>query len=389
MAHEGISSAVSIYSLHNCCLNSISTLLSLFAKGGFEKYETRLWEEVGRFKVWAESTAAHRRNRMSLDYRLHEASKIKEMVLELLEGLDTDLKDGKLIVNRPFPMLTVSGTAIDIVSAAGESHFDDAPDELAQDTPHVAEPYGQDPEESRTKLRSGNPELDECFVDIADVITCLYEFAVTIRNPAPRDRLEKCRDIDVSHYEFYDLQHVENKFRGAEKYLTDRLGRANTRRRQLLEYYRIHHEKIAGRYPGVPIEEASTILKLQQDRNIQNDGNIFGISRQDEEKEIWHEPRGSMSSPPTIALTTKTQTTVSIITQRETQTSDAYSDTDQSQTSYASTASGDEKILRVPPPPDQESAYDGKPFLCAYCHQIIQVTGWHSWMYVIKFSSFV
>jgi hypothetical protein len=34
---------------------------------------------------------------LSLDYRLCEASKIKEMVVKLLEGLDTDLKDGKFI----------------------------------------------------------------------------------------------------------------------------------------------------------------------------------------------------------------------------------------------------------------------------------------------------
>ncbi|KAF8246824.1 hypothetical protein K440DRAFT_683349, partial [Wilcoxina mikolae CBS 423.85] len=117
-------------------------------------------------------------------------------------------------------------------------------------------------------------------------------------------------------------------------YLTDRLGRANTRRRKLLKYHEIHHEKIAGRYPDSP----------------------------------------------TVAPTLKTQTAVSIIIQRETPTFDAYSETDQSQTSYASTVSGGENILSVHPPPDLESAYDGIPFLCPYCHQIIQVTGRRSWM---------
>jgi hypothetical protein len=35
-------------------------------------------------------------------------------------------------------------------------------------------------------------ELEEYVSDITHVITCLYEFSITIRNPAPQDRLEKC-----------------------------------------------------------------------------------------------------------------------------------------------------------------------------------------------------
>jgi len=35
-------------------------------------------------------------------------------------------------------------------------------------------------------------ELEECILDIAHVIKCLYEFSITIRNPAPQDRFEKC-----------------------------------------------------------------------------------------------------------------------------------------------------------------------------------------------------
>lgn len=34
--------------------------------------------------------------------------------------------------------------------------------------------------------------LDEYSIDITHVITCLYDLSITIRNPAPKDRLEKC-----------------------------------------------------------------------------------------------------------------------------------------------------------------------------------------------------
>ncbi|KAF8539954.1 hypothetical protein BDD12DRAFT_804921 [Trichophaea hybrida] len=263
----------------NRCLKSVSTLFALLSKAGFEEYEARLWKHY-----W--------------------------------EG-------------------------IEILSVAGEtSHFDENPKgEPTKDTLHIAEPYHQEHDESRAGL--SNSELDECFVDIPDVITCLYEFSVTIRNSAPRDGLEKCRDIDVSHYEFYDVQHVENKFRGAEKYLIDCLGRANTRRRQLLKYHEIHHEKIAGRYPGVPVEEDPTIVPSQEDRNISD---MSKLSLHEEVNEIRDidEPDidWSASKPPTIAPMLKTQTTVSIIIQGETPNFSSCSETDQSQTSFALTISG-------------------------------------------------
>lgn len=218
---------------------------------------------------------------------------------------------------------------------------DDTPEEQAnEDTsiPNSRESYGQEPDKKPAGQQLNNPELDESFIDIADVITCLYELSVTIRNPAPQDKLEKCQHIDMSVYEFYDMQHVENKYHGAEKYLIDRLGRANTRRRQLLKYHQLHYEKIARRYPNTTEDEKA------------------------------------LDASPTIAPTMKTHATVSKVEQREVEAFDICSDTNHSHISYASTASGSRNTPRVPPPPNQKSTYEGTSFLCLYCHKSLKST---------------
>lgn len=67
----------------------------------------------------------------------------------------------------------------------------------------------------------------ECFSEIIHVITYLYRFSITIRNPAQRDRLQKCASINVSRYECFDIQHAFNQFPKAEEYLISRLEKAN------------------------------------------------------------------------------------------------------------------------------------------------------------------
>ncbi|KAF8535023.1 hypothetical protein BDD12DRAFT_913060 [Trichophaea hybrida] len=72
----------------------------------------------------------------------------------------------------------------------------------------------------------------------------------------------------------------------------------------------------------------------------------------------------------------KTQTIVSVYIPRrpkqDLKTVDACSDSDNSQTSFASSPNG-KSAVRVPPPPplDPKSAFDGKPFQCPYCYEIV------------------
>lgn len=57
-------------------------------------------DDCGRFNVWAENVGAHRGDRLSLDHRLREATRMKHMVVRLLEDLIAALRDGLFSPHR-------------------------------------------------------------------------------------------------------------------------------------------------------------------------------------------------------------------------------------------------------------------------------------------------
>ena len=101
---------------------------------------------------------------------------------------------------------------------------------------------------------------------------------MSIRNHAPGDNIQKkCHSIDLSHFEKYDIQHICGKFKGAPKYLQERLGEANVKRRQLLRYHERHRDKIAGQYDN---EKGAVIGKLgieEDERYSRRDSGPGGV----------------------------------------------------------------------------------------------------------------
>ncbi len=66
----------------------------------------------------------------------------------------------------------------------------------------------------------------------------------------------------LHHFKFYDIQ-VRNKFGLAtDSELAQRLGKANTKRRQLLAYYKNHSDKVS-KYINVTLDKA---VSAPQDR---------------------------------------------------------------------------------------------------------------------------
>jgi hypothetical protein len=222
-------------------------------------------------------------------------------------------------------------------------------------------------EDQDAKSRNRNSpitRLEECLVDVAHVITCLYDFSISIRNPVPRDRLQKCAQIDVSHFEWWDIQHVMNKFHGADEDLLHRLGKANTRRRQLLQYYIKHRETIAGHNSGVLDDLGREIL---------------GDSCRDQAQKIDEYATTIVTS----ASTKKTQTTVSTYVPRNSRepgaggqdvdlNADAASESGQTQTTFTGTTA-EIQYSWMSSPPGIDKAYEGMPFECPFCFSVIIV----------------
>ena len=68
---------------------------------------------------------------------------------------------------------------------------------------------------------------------------------MVIQKPAPHDRFIKSGRFDQSYRQPWDEQYVQDKFVGVPEWLSGRLGKAISRRRQFLEYRKSHHQRIA------------------------------------------------------------------------------------------------------------------------------------------------
>ena len=228
-------------------------------------------------------------------------------------------------------------------------------------------------------------EFDYVVMNIKHIITCLYKFSIAIRNPAPKERLHKIALIDVSFYENWDINHVEEKFHQVDsqnnfrvaKYLIERLGKANTRRRQLLKYYEAHHKTIS-RYIDDPLPPASAIEKNE----LTNAPKIVAPTLKSGSAGAPENSSG-IERAATVYTTTKSQTTVSTIKVEISQVVEIeQAEEDRlSQTSYATSINHAMRI-HVPSPPDEDAAYEGKEFQCPYCFKIIKVRSRQDWKYV-------
>jgi hypothetical protein len=83
---------------------------------------------------------------------------------------------------------------------------------------------------------------------------------MTIENPAPFDRYMAAKSIDTAHFESFDINHVRDKFPHAPGYLSTRLGKAISARRQFLKYSEAHRQRLkAGLLENTGVDHQSTV----------------------------------------------------------------------------------------------------------------------------------
>ena len=219
--------------------------------------------------------------------------------------------------------------------------------------------------EKENKTSGTLTEIQQILVDIKEIVNCLYELAIAIRNPLPRDRLLKSAEIDVSHFVQWDVRHVEHKVPRASPELIRLLGRANSRRRQLFKYRQRHHSKLShkvdhpsilGASMPVFVTDQASRPDMRQDRN---EGATCVVQ----------------SGPNTIATTMNTQTTVATFleTDEEVLVDDQLSET----SSAVSEVPDEQSTLQVPAPP--KNALDGEPFECPYCFEMMKISSAIHW----------
>ena len=209
--------------------------------------------------------------------------------------------------------------------------------------------------------------LHESLLEVTHIITCLYKFSIAIRNPAPRDKLEKCPLIDMSHYERFDIAHVSSEFPDAKKSLQERFGRANTQRRQFLKYYEMQHKEDEACHHPQPIQSSAKRTSSFSDGPAP-------IGLDDQLTTIKASTLGV--TPIDTAVTSANDPG------KCPEVHNSHSDASHSVTPFIHSEDsrfGSPLSVRVPPPPNQETAYK-IPFQCPYCYSIISVSQEIQWM---------
>ncbi|KAL4886790.1 hypothetical protein BJY04DRAFT_212767 [Aspergillus karnatakaensis] len=216
-------------------------------------------------------------------------------------------------------------------------------------------------------------ELEDHLLNVHHAITSLYKFSVALANPARRDVSTKASKIDLRYYEPYDIGHVLNKFGlPSDSHLAQRLGKANTRRRQLLAYYKAHIEKIS-KYVDVFVERAYLAPRDAEPESayppLERPVSVPALDRS-----IRHDTHTAKSTEWTQ------NTTVSTVHITDLETA-----SDTGRTVFSTTSSVAENVnlpISIPPPPTADpAAAQRTPFICSLCCQTITVKDVQDWEY--------
>ncbi|KAL6720554.1 hypothetical protein ACLMJK_002478 [Lecanora helva] len=274
--------------------------------------------ELGRLRVWAGNLGAHRLGRSSLDHRLRQATHMQQTTIDLLHDLRRSLLQSISIVsNERLPY-----------------------DEQCSDSDSSSSSAESDEIDSRT-------ELEVLLHGIRHVITCLYRLALTLRNPAPIDRLQKAKDVDTSHFKPWDTNHIRQKFpilESSSPFLLERLAKANVTRRQIFKYNERHNKKLRHGLDVLPAVTEPLAEVIQRETQIEREINrSMGFEAKEE---------GVRSDPSNYASTANTETTVATFVEDRipslgTDDDEAFSET----SSVASEGPIDDGSMRLPEPP--------------------------------------
>lgn len=232
-------------------------------------------------------------------------------------------------------------------------------------------------EESDPGLAEGDEdddtsEIHEIFMSIEDSINSLFRLSIIIRNNTNRDRYAKATAAAVStpFDDFYDRNHVQEKFpllmNDGKEWLSQRLGRAITLRRQYLRYCREHHAKTSKEHEQevVPMRAPENPFYFEPvlAAPVHDVPTIGAMSD-------WSKPISTLA--PTQA-STLVLTTADILEEEELEDL-------QSQTSYATSHDEDTSSSKLHVVALEDVSKGAKHFECPYCWQIQAITAPKAW----------
>ncbi|KAK7936026.1 hypothetical protein PG985_001521 [Apiospora marii] len=202
-AIDTVVEGISVYAI--MCSDRFQELVDGSARlnGKIHGLDERIEDERDRFEMFMKNSGAARSGRSSLQYRLREASGIRNRFVGFLQTLTR-----------------VLDVAID-VAAAMQSH------------------------ETLPVMPDDIEELDGLVSNLARIITSLLKCSATIRNPHPHDRFSlSAAETDTTYFHAMDIAHIQEKFPLASSAICARLGKANSYRRQYFKYREARHVRL-------------------------------------------------------------------------------------------------------------------------------------------------
>ncbi|KAK3639183.1 hypothetical protein LTR56_008774 [Elasticomyces elasticus] len=305
---------------------------------GQESVIAKLHDESERFMLWTGNLGALHSSvdPRSLAYRVRNAPEVHRRATDLLQELEDLLGEGvkqyttdsKVYSQRP------------------------AAQDLLDDEALMLE---------LSDLATSRECKDSWLIaSISDTIARLFKISTLLAKFTSTDRFAKAEcarlpELDVR----YDVAHMHDKFAAcqAEHWLLDRLGTANTKRRQTIIYCREHRERLA-ELPNIR-KETTMILPVP--------GKVPTVQTHHKLTPKTQSSRTSVIL--TAASTLKPMHTIPI--------DDGFDDSRSFSTMATSLASSPRHTLKVPGLADVGKV--SQPFECPYCYTMQRFNGLLSW----------
>lgn len=205
-------------------------------------------------------------------------------------------------------------------------------------------------------------ELRDLLTAVANSITGLFKLSIILRNATPVDRYAKAAS-NGAYDSHFDIDYVWHKYPylrrtdSTNEWLIERLGKANTRRREYLKYRETHRKRLAFVPAASKLEEIS---ERYPDQHAPPASHIDDSARSGFKSDM----------SPSILASTTASAYVERIHQEDYEI--------QSMTSFAlSLGREEEGKLSIPPRP--KGSENERPFECPYCCTIQVVKGERAW----------
>ncbi|KAL8790018.1 MAG: hypothetical protein Q9195_006567 [Heterodermia aff. obscurata] len=180
-------------------------------------------DELGRLRIWAANIGAHKIGQSSLDFRLRDASHIRDQIIKLLNSVDDSIRMAQELLGED-PDRDQGGS-----SDTDDESIDDDAASIMQEV------------QSR----------------VAAIIKSLFQMSMLVRKPAQHDFRLGASRAEVEFYEPFDISHIRDKFPKANEVLITRLAAATRQRRMYLKYRERHAAKLKQDIPPIHGDAAS------------------------------------------------------------------------------------------------------------------------------------